>query len=211
MSLSSCVSESDHSLAAASSFDLPPAAPKLLVPLRSLGPEHFMTPVFPFFTRYIWFTIDAKTTLAGLNDPEVDIITQDMRGKIYVGCAIDVRFSTITLPSPEQFTGIESWMSFPLAPQVEDPRPDREPLYPTNALPLPGFCHWTILPIVTCKFPKDRREPGDAAQLGSTAQRLYFTAKYDDMNSQEPLKSNMPPAGALARNPFCVGGYDISS
>ncbi|KAK0430347.1 hypothetical protein EV421DRAFT_1913013 [Armillaria borealis] len=197
MSLSSCTSE--YSLAAASSCS-EPYEPQLVQLATPLGFE----------------------TLAGLNDPDVDIITQDMKGKIYVGCAVELpntwspEFTSAAMEllapgPPERFAGTEPWMSFPLFPQVEDPRPDREALFPTNAFPLPGFCHWTILPTVTCRFPKDRRELGDAPRLGPVGQSLYFTAKFDDANSQEPLESSMPPAGALAAQPLFQGGYDISS
>ncbi|PBK92744.1 hypothetical protein ARMGADRAFT_1063596 [Armillaria gallica] len=142
----------------------------------------FVTPVFPFYARYIWLTINAKKTLADLDDPEVDIVTQDMKGKIYVGSTqyVDPEFTSAAMEflapgQPERFPGIEPWMSLPLSPQVEDPRADREPIFPTNAFPLPGFCHWTILPTVTCKFPKKRGEPGDAPRLGPVGQSLYST------------------------------------
>lgn len=73
-------------------YDEPQPAEKPDVPL-----EIYETPLFPFCSRYIWFTIDAKKTLAGLQDPEVDAVTEVMKGKTYVGCAMQVRPSKITL------------------------------------------------------------------------------------------------------------------
>ncbi len=93
MSLSPCASES--SLAATSSCS-GPYEPQLVQPAIPLV---FVTPVFPFYARYIWLTIDAKETLASLNDPDVDIITQDIKGKVYVGCAVEVRLSMMSLLS----------------------------------------------------------------------------------------------------------------
>ncbi|KAK0493938.1 hypothetical protein EDD18DRAFT_1176997 [Armillaria luteobubalina] len=212
------LSASESSLAAASSCS-GPYEPRLVQPAIPLV---FVTPVFPFYARYIWLTIDAKETLASLNDPDVDIITQDIKGKTYIGCAVQLPntwspdFTSAAMEllapgKPEQFAGIEPWMSFPLFPQVEDPRPDREALFSMNAFPLPGFCHWTILPTVTCRFPKDRREPGDTPRLTPVSQCLYLSAKLDAKNSRVSAESSMPPAGALAAQPLCRGGYDISS
>ncbi len=73
-------------------YDEPQPAEKPDMPLES-----YETPLFPLCSRYIWFNIDAKMTLAGLQDPEVDAVTEVMKGKTYVGCTVKVRPSKITL------------------------------------------------------------------------------------------------------------------
>ncbi|PBK67684.1 hypothetical protein ARMSODRAFT_296709 [Armillaria solidipes] len=202
-------------------YDEPRPAQKPEVP-----PEIYETPLFPFCSRYLWFTIDVKKTLAGLQDPEVDAVTEDMKGKIYriiyVGCAVELyntwspEFTSAGLlllapGPPEQFTGIESWMSIPVSPQVESPRVDRRPVYPRNPFPVPGFCHWTILPLVTCRFPRERQEASDMPYLSSLGLHQYFAAQGGDPSMIEPFASAMPPPEMLAAQPFCLAGYDISS
>ncbi|PBK61026.1 hypothetical protein ARMSODRAFT_678332 [Armillaria solidipes] len=145
-----------------------------------------------------------------------------MKGKVYVECAVELyntwspEFTSAGLlllapGPPEQFTGIESWMSIPVSPQVESPRVDRRPVYPRNPFPVPGFCHWTILPLVTCRFPRERQEASDMPYLSSVGQHQYFAVQGGDPTMIEPFASAMPPPEMLAAQPFCSAGYDISS